>query len=306
MTAAVFAFDEGRAQAGMLAECLGVPLQGVSVRSFPDGESLVRVSGTARTAFLFRTLDHPNAKLVEVLLAASALRDGGAETVVLVAPYLAYMRQDMAFHPGEAVSQRVIGNLLADHFDGLVTVDPHLHRISSLDEIMPGIEALSLSAAPALVRAIGDELGRDAVLVGPDVESRPWVESIAGPLGLDVLVGEKQRFGDRDVSLVLPDAGRVCGRPALLVDDMISSGTTLLACADLLRKAGARRIEAIATHCLAGPDDLTRLKAGGIGRIRAADTIPSPVADIPVAGILAEAIKARRWDRPLASRLQIN
>lgn len=295
MNAAVFAFEETLAQAGALAECLGVPSQDVSVRSFPDGESLVRVPSAARTALLFRSLDRPNAKLVEIVLAASALRDGGAERVILVAPYLAYMRQDMAFHPGEAVSQRVIGNLIAAHFDGLVTVDPHLHRIASLSEVIRGIDALSLSAASALAKAIERDLREDTILVGPDIESRPWVESIARPLGLEVLVGEKRRFGDRQVGLVLPHAERGRGRPAILVDDIISSGTTLLACARLLRDAGVTSVEAIATHCLASAADLAHLTANGIDRIRTSDTVPGSVAEISIAETLAGAIRKQGW-----------
>lgn len=294
MSAALFAFADGAAAAARLAERCGIALHPVEVRRFPDGESLVRVEGAAETAILFRSLDDPNAKLVELLLAASALRDGGARRVVLVAPYLAYMRQDMAFHPGEAVSQRVIGRLLAGSFDGLVTVDPHLHRIARLDQAMPGIPALAVSAAPALVAAIADGLDPGTVLVGPDSESRPWVESIAGPLGLEVLVGEKVRNGDRDVTLTIPGIERVKGRPVLLVDDMVSSGTTLIACAGQLRAAGATHLAALATHSLASPADMARLASHGIV-LSATDSTEGPGATIPLAGVLHEALRGQGW-----------
>ena len=296
MSAAVFAFDEQAAQAGRLAQRCGVPVHPVTVRHFPDGESLVTAPAHgARTALLLRSLDDPNAKLVELLLASAALRDGGAERVILIAPYLAYMRQDMAFHPGEAVSQRVIGRLLAQWFDGVVTVDPHLHRIERLDQALPGIPALALSAAPALIAALAEGLDPATVLIGPDSESRPWVASIAAPLGLDMLVGEKVRHGDRAVTLEIPGIERVAGRPALLVDDVISSGTTLIACAQLLRAAGASGIEAVATHALASPADMARMADAGITRIRATDATTHPAATIPLAGVLAEAIRAAGW-----------
>jgi len=295
MTAALFTFADGTRQADGLASECGIPANQIDVHRFPDGESLVRVHGTASTALLFRSLDDPNTKLVEVLLAASALRDGGAKRVILIAPYLAYMRQDMHFHDGEAVSQRVIGKLLAAWFDGIVTVDPHLHRITSLDAIMDGMPAVVVSAAPALVKAIASDLDRRTVLVGPDSESRPWVESIAHPLGLEVLVGEKIRKGDREVVLAVPDIARVNGRPAILVDDVISSGTTLIACARLLHEAGATRIEAVATHSLASGDDLDRLRDGGIARLRATDSTSNAIAAIPLAGVLNEAIRKQGW-----------
>lgn len=294
MTAAVFGFPECTAEAGRLAADLRVPLLAVAVHRFPDGESLVRVDPPPATAILYRSLDDPNVKLVELLFAASALRDGGAQRLVLVAPYMAYMRQDKAFGPGEAVSQRVIGSLLSEHFDAVLTVDPHLHRIRTLSEVMPGIEAVSISAAPALSESLAGE-GNDMVLVGPDGESRQWVEAIATPLGLDVLVGAKQRNGDRNVEIAIDGVEAVKGRRALLVDDVISSGETLIAAAGLLRSAGARRIEALATHCLGSAEDLERITRAGIERIRATDTVASPAAAIPIAGLLADAIRVHGW-----------
>ena len=295
MTAAVFAFADGARQAAGLAGHCAIPVYPINVRSFPDGESLVRVQGTASTALLFRSLDNPNTKLIELLLAASALRDGGVRQVILIAPYLAYMRQDTAFHEGEAVSQQVIGRLLSAWFDGVVTVDPHLHRIARLGEAIGGITAVSVSAAPALIQAIGADLDPRTVLVGPDSESRPWVESIARPLGLDVLVGEKVRKGDRDVTLEIPGIPAVRGRPAMLIDDMISSGTTMIACNRLLREAGATKVEAVATHSLASAADLERLASEGIVRLRATDSTASEIATIPLAEVLCNAIRDQGW-----------
>jgi ribose-phosphate pyrophosphokinase len=292
---AVFTFAECASEAARLANVCGTPLHPIDLRRFPDGESLVRVQGTAATALLFRSLDDPNAKLIELLLAASALRDGGAKRVILIAPYLAYMRQDMAFAEGEAVSQRVIGKLLAASFDGIVTVDPHLHRIADLNEVMPGIPALAASAAPALVQALSSDLDPRTMLIGPDSESRPWVERIARPLGLDFLVGNKLRRGDRDVALDLPEIGRVKGRPALLVDDMISSGTTLAVASRLLHEAGAASVEAVVTHSLASRTDLDRLAGSGISRLRATDSTSNPIASIPLADVLGNAIRGQDW-----------
>ena len=290
MASTIFGFAECEAPGRRLAEALGVPFSMVTVRKFPDGESLVRVRGVTPSAILFRPLDDPNAKLIELLLAAAALRDNGAARVILVAPYLAYMRQDIAFHPGEAVSQKVIGALLAEHFDAVLTVDPHLHRISNLSEVMPGIAAISLSAAPVLSTALDD--GSAPVLVGPDGESRPWVEAIAAPLGLDVLVGTKQRHDDRDVSITINGIHEVAGRPVVLVDDVISSGETMVQAAQLLRDAGSVSVEAVATHCLASAEDLARMKVSGIARIRSTDSIAGPTADIPLTPVLADALRA--------------
>lgn len=295
MTATLHFFDGNAAEARRLAAELGVPCQPVAVRQFPDGESLVRVGQTGPTALLYCSLDHPDARLVQVLLAGSALRDGGARRVVLIAPYLGYMRQDMAFAPGEAVSQRVIGGLIAAAFDGLVTVDPHLHRTPSLGAVVPGIAAVNVSAAGTIAQAIAGVVTPDTLLVGPDEESRPWVEAVAAPLGLAVLIGAKVRHGDRAVDIVLPDLARVAGRPVMLVDDLISSGGTLIACARQLLEAGAVSVGAVATHCLASPVDLAALAASGIAPVLATDTVPGAAAFIPMAAGLADAIREQGW-----------
>lgn len=293
MTSALFTFEEAREPAQSLAAELGLPCHEVEARCFPDGESLIRVPPPPETAILYRSLDHPNAKLVELLLAAGALRANGARRVVLIAPYLAYMRQDIAFRPGEAVSQKIIGGLIAERFDGLVTIDPHLHRIAHLGEAVPDIPAINLSAAPVLTAALPGDTR--ALLIGPDSESRPWVEAIAAPLGLEYLVGEKERLGDRQVDLVLPGVEAVAGRPAILVDDVISSGMTMIMAARLLHQAGATSVEALATHGLASTDDLARMKAAGICRIRTTQSVANETACLPVAPLLAPAIRAVGW-----------
>ncbi|GFM31384.1 ribose-phosphate diphosphokinase [Novosphingobium sp. PY1] len=290
MNALVLGFAHSLSSAQALAAQLGLPCDKVGVHRFPDLESLVQVPRSAPTVVLHRSLNDPNAKLIELILAASAARDGGARRVVLVAPYLAYMRQDMAFKPGEAVSQRVIGQLIAAHFDGIVTVDPHLHRVATLAQAVPGIPAIALSAAPVLASAI--EAGQDPVIVGPDSESRQWIESIARPLGLDMLLGSKERFGDRKVALSIAGIEKAKGRSAILVDDVISSGETLIAAAGALRKAGAQRIEALATHCLASSEDLARMTASGIARIVSTDSIPGPTCGPTLAPLLADALKS--------------
>jgi len=291
--AALFHFPETAPQATQLAGELGLAHHEIAVHRFPDGESLVRVEPSPPTALLYRSLDNPNTKLVELLLAASALRQNGALRVILIAPYLAYMRQDAAFHTGEAVSQRVIGRLLADRFDILLTVDPHLHRTHSMAEIVPGIGAVSIAAAPVLSRAI--DVSDLPLLVAPDAEARQWAEAVASSRHLEVIVAEKRRDGDRQVAVRFPDVERVAGRSVVLIDDLISSGQTIAEAAQCLREAGATRIEALATHCLAAPRDLERLRAAGIARVRATDTVPGPAAVIPIAPLIAEEICRRGW-----------
>ncbi|MEZ5668257.1 MAG: ribose-phosphate diphosphokinase [Alphaproteobacteria bacterium] len=292
MTAlAIAAMPGDEAAAARVAALLGVRSASVAVHRFPDGESLVRVAEAAATTLLYCTLDRPDPKLMPLLLAASALRDDGAQRLVLVAPYLPYMRQDTAFRPGEAVSQRVIGRLLGARFDRIVTVDPHLHRTPRLDLVFAGTEATALSAAPVLAAMIAAGGAGDAVLVGPDAESAQWVGTVAARLGMPAVTATKRRAGDRRVAVTLPDGAPVRGRPAILVDDVVSSGGTLAACARALVAAGAARVEAVAVHALCGDADLAALTAAGIARLRSTDSVAHPTNAGSLAPLLADALR---------------
>ena len=289
---AVHAMPGYAGPAQTLATVLRLPCHDIAVHRFPDGESLVRVAPADDIVFLYGSLDDPNDKLIELMLAASAFRDDGAVRLVLVAPYMCYMRQDIAFHAGEAVSQQVVGRFLAGFFDRIVTVDPHLHRTPDLAEVFVGCETTVLSAAGLLSAAIAEEggLDEDPILVGPDAESRQWVEAVATPLQAEILIGEKHRQGDRRVRIDLPDPTRVRGRTALIVDDLVSSGVTLSVCAARLQEAGAARVEALAVHALCRDDDLAAMRRAGIDRFRSTDSVVHASHAFSLAPLLAEAL----------------
>lgn len=289
---AVLAFDDERPMADALARALGVPALPVERHRFPDGELKLRLPPALPPhVVLLRTLHPPNERLVELLIAAPAARELGARHLTLVCPYLAYMRQDIAFTPGEAVSQRHVGALLASRFDALVTVDPHLHRIAALDEVMPGCRAVATSAAPLVGAWLAQHVERP-FFVGPDEESAPWVRRAAAACtpAADHAVCTKQRRGDHDVQVTLP-AGLDCrGRAVVLIDDMASTGRTLVAAARLAFAAGAASVDVAVTHALFVGDALDALRSAGIGRVWSTDCVPHPSNAIPVAPLLAAAV----------------
>jgi len=275
-----------------LAEALGCPAFDIDIHSFPDGESLVKTNSSAEIALIYVSLDHPNDKLINICFAAQALRDGGAQRVVLVCPYLCYMRQDKAFHVGEAISQKIIGKLLADYFDRIVTFDPHLHRVSSLGEVFSGVEADALSAASLIAEEInGTSELNNALLVGPDSESAQWVGAIAALTDSDMQVATKERLSDREVTINLPAASAVSGRAVVIIDDMISSGMTISRCAEILVKAGASRVEAIVVHALSNDEDLANMKASGVQQVRSCDSVLHSTNTIHLTPVLVEALK---------------
>ena len=280
------------ADATRLGSLLGVPAHEIVVHRFPDGELRVTVGPAAATTILYVPLDQPNNKLLTILFAAEALRREGARRLVLVAPYLCYMRQDAAFHQGEAISQKVVGRLIAASVDRVITVDAHLHRTKTIAEVFPGIEADDLSAMPAIagyLRATG--FAPATVVVGPDAESEPWVGDLAHRLGLAHAVARKTRRSDRSVEVVFAEPKLFAGRPTLLVDDIVSSGGTLITCAQALVAAGASSVDAIVTHALFPPELTREFLRAGLRSIRSTNSVPHSSNAIALDAVLADALR---------------
>lgn len=283
------------APARRLAEAAGLPAQAVERHRFPDAELKLTLpfgetGAVPETLVVYRSLDRPNDKLVELLLLARHARRQGVERLVLVAPYLAYMRQDIAFHPGEVVSQGIVGGFLAELFDAVITVDPHLHRIERLDQAVPLEHAIALSGAPRLAELVA-ERRPGALLLGPDEEARQWVAQAAAVTGGDFGVCRKERRGDRDVTIHLP-ALPVAGRAVVLMDDVASSGHTVARAAEALLAAGAASVDVALTHALFAGDALAVIRAAGVGEVWSTDCIPHDSNAIAMAPALAEALTA--------------
>lgn len=288
MTAVLHAFEDEAEPAGRLAATLGVELGQVVLHAFPDGETLPTVPATASTVLVYRSLDRPNPKLMPLLLACDAWRRAGARRLVLVAPYLGYLRQDAVFAPGQSLSRDVLGDLLGPRFDRIVTVDPHLHRTADLSASW-NTPVSVLSGAPALAAALPDLAA--PLVVGPDEEAGAWASALADALGAPHVTFRKERRGDRDVRLTLPDGLAIRGRSAVLVDDVCSTGVTLERAARRLRNAGASSVDIAVTHALFDEEALVRLKRAGARRIVSSDSCRHPTNAAPLAGLLAAALR---------------
>ena len=287
----ILAFPDYLSQAHHLAARLGLPLTEVVLHHFPDGESLIRLPPSLPEHLIIcRSLNQPNDKLIELLLCASTARELGGQRLTLVAPYLGYMRQDIANQPGEAVSQRIIGRLLAGLFDDVLTVDPHLHRISSLTQAIPIKNAVSLTAANEIGVFLKQHFNH-ALLLGPDSESEQWVAAIAGNIGFDYAIADKNRRGDKQVDMILPDRD-FSRHPVVIIDDMASTGRTLAKACKLLQAAGCKDIYAVVTHALFCGDAYAHILKAGIKTIWATDSINHPSSHIKLDALLADAVKA--------------
>lgn len=289
-TPLLLGFPDYQLQAKNLARLLGVEYSTVELHQFPDGESKLRLPiDIPSTVIICRSLNSPNDKLIELYFTVKELRQKGCERIILVAPYLCYMRQDKAFEPGEVVSQRWVGKLLSHLVEEVVTVDPHLHRVKKLDDIIKTRRAITLSAAPLIGNFIALRVS-DPLIIGPDEESEQWVREVSDLQGFDYAVGEKTRHGDREVDIILP-ASDVDGRDIVIVDDMASTGRTLTNTAKQLQELGAKNIYCAVTHALFVDNAYDELLSAGVREVWSTDAITHDTNCIALSRLLADAIE---------------
>lgn len=290
----VYSFSDGWNQAQALAKRCHAISGECDVHRFPDGETLVTVSPSqsleGRVVAIYRSLHDPNAKLVELILAANALRALGAAKLILIAPYLPYMRQDRAFKPGQAVSQTIIGGFLASIFDGFVTVQPHLHRTKSLSTVFGGKPAFDLSAGGAIAAHMRSTADPYRVIVGPDEESENLVRDVVDVLGVSWFVARKVRRGDNEVEIELPQGLEITGHPITIVDDIVSSGGTIAALAKALKSAGAGEITVYAVHALFDQRAVYWMTRAGVSKIRSLSTVPHTTNAIAVVDLICSGL----------------
>jgi len=285
----ILGFDDYEKQSRRLAQALKLPCQIIQRHRFPDGESkLTLPSELPEHVLICRSLDFPNEKLLELLLAAKTARDLGATTLTLVAPYLCYMRQDIAFHSGEAVSQPIVGNFLASLFENVITVDPHLHRIQRLEQAVPTKNAVSLTATLLMAEFLRERFNNPLILA-PDSEAEQWVSAVAKPNQWQYDVCKKIRKGDRHVEIALPEI-ILEGRAVVIVDDVASSGQTLAVAAKKCLVKKAKHVDVLVSHALFAGDAKQRLKEAGVRNIWSTDSVSHESNIIALSGMLKDAV----------------
>ena len=282
-------FEDEKEAALRFAQAAGTSTAEVHRHRFPDGELKLQLPAQLpKKIFLYRSLVDPNEKLVELLFTAETARQLGAADITLICPYLAYMRQDIAFHEGEVVSQKIAGKFLASLFDSVVTVDPHLHRVATLEEAVPVKRPVVLSGAPLL----GEHVVKarpHAFLLGPDSESAQWVATAAAAHGLEHATCSKIRRGDKDVEVQLPEAD-LRGKAVVILDDVASSGRTLAKATQAALKAGAASVDVAVTHALFADDALDIIRQAGVGQVWSTDCIRHSSNVVSIASMLANAV----------------
>lgn len=260
----------------------------IETRQFPDLETYLRIIDevAGRDVIFVCTLDRPNQKLLPLLFAAATCRELRTKRIGLIAPYLAYMRQDTRFNSGEAITSREVAALISSKFDWLVTVDPHLHRYASLSDLY-SIPCGVGHAAPLIAKWIRDNVA-DAVIIGPDSESKQWVSQVAHEAQFPFTIFDKERHGDRDVTVSIRDPLDLSGRTPVLVDDIISSGKTMIAAVRGLVTATSNRPICIGIHGIFADKSDEALKAAG-AKVVTCNGIRHSTNTIDVSAILGKA-----------------
>ncbi len=290
----LFAYPDNEALSEKLVERGNGEAGRFLMRDFPDGETYFRCESDVRgrEVALVCSLDRPDPKIAPLALACATFRRLGAIKVGLIAPYLAYLRQDREFHAGEAISAPIIAGLLSSMVDWIATVDPHLHRISNLDQIF---------SVPALVASAGESLGEwigtnveNPFIIGPDAESEQWVISVARAAGAPSKVLRKEREGDRRVRITVPDFSIWGDRTPVLIDDVVSTGQTLLEVVKQLPERGMSR-PAVCTvvHGVFSGDACERLEASGL-TVVTTNTIAHRTNRVDVTDCLLEKLRLDR------------
>jgi len=277
--------------AAQLAKHLDGDLGELETRKFPDDETYVRMLTDlrGRDVVLVCTLERPDPKFLPLTFVAITAQHLGALRVGLVAPYLAYMRQDRRFHEGEAVSSKIFATSLSSTFDWIVTVDPHLHRYNSLDEIYT-IPTRVVHSAPLLADWIAANEPTPLV-IGPDIESEQRVSEVATQVNAPYRILRKKRRGDRNVEIAVPDLHEMRERKPVLVDDIVSSGKTMTETALQLRALGMLPPVCIAVHALLSPDAFAALREAA-GAVVSTNCVPHESNRIDVSGLLADGVTA--------------
>jgi ribose-phosphate pyrophosphokinase len=282
------------ALASKVAKELGVELGGLEVRRFPDGEKYLRVLSEVKdqTVAVIQSVHHtPDELLFEYLLLTDALKDLGAKRVIAFMPYFAYARQDERFKPGEALSFKTVSKLIESvGTDEIYTIDMHQHRVIRSSEAFR-IPTHNLSAMPLIADYV-KKTGKleKPLVIGPDAEAEQWAKLAAERLGTDYDVFEKKRLGDAHVE-VRPRRSSAHGRDVLIVDDIISTGGTIVEAVKILQSQGAQRIQVACTHPILAPGALAKINSAGVQDVVGTDTVPSPISRVTVAPLIADQLR---------------
>ncbi|WP_027066179.1 ribose-phosphate pyrophosphokinase [Maribacter sp. Hel_I_7] len=290
MKTILFSLPGNQELTAQLAKKMNAEIGECKLRKFPDGESYTRILSDVKgkCVVMVCTLHEPDEKLLPLYFLSHTAKSLGAMCTCLVAPYLAYMRQDKVFHEGEGVTSTYFGKLISGFADSITTINPHLHRISSLGEVYD-IPNRVIHAADAISKYIKENI-HNPVLIGPDSESEQWVSDVAKKAGVPFTVLQKVRHGDRDVEVSVPDVEKYKESTPVLVDDIISTARTMIETTEHLKNAGMKPAICIGIHAVFSENAYQDLWDAYVENIITCNTIPHQSNRIDLSDIIAKEV----------------
>jgi ribose-phosphate pyrophosphokinase len=284
----IFALPGNELLAESLTKKLNADSGELIIRHFPDGESYINVISDVsnKEVIIVCTLHQPDDKLLPLFFLSKNLKDLKAKKITLIAPYLAYMRQDKKFSPGEAVTSAYFAKLISSFADELITIDPHLHRRHSMSEIY-SIPCKVLHASELISNYIKEKI-KNPLLIGPDSESEQWVSEVAKNAGAPFIVLQKERFGDKDVKVSVPHVEKYKDQTPVLVDDIVSTAHTMIETITHLKAAGMKAPVCIGVHAVFAGNAFEELKRSGAADIISCNTIDHISNRIDISDLIAK------------------
>lgn len=291
----IISCSHGRHLGSKIAKKLKAAYSGLEAKKFPDGEIKVRFLTDIKgkdvalvQSFYGDAGWHINDCIIEAVFAAYTAKDLGAKKIFLVAPYFPYLRQDKRFNSGDCISIEVMGSLMGNYFDKVFIIDPHLHREKGLGNIF-SIKSEKLTSNPLIADYIQKNI-KSPLIVGPDWESYKWAQRVAEKIGCEHVILEKKRYSGRKVVVRLNKKIRIDNKSIVFVDDMISTGNTLIESVKNIRRLGARKFNCIAVHGILVENALEKLRKANVNVVTT-NTIPNKASKIDISGLVAEALK---------------
>jgi len=287
----IISCSHGKHIGKLIAKNLRMKHSYLNVSKFPDDELRVRFDLRLQNKDVVLVQSfYKNISdcIIEAILAAKTAHELKAKRIILVAPYFPYLRQDKRFLNGEAVSQEIIADLIGKYFDEVFVIDPHMHRTKKLQQIFK-IKSAKITSNSLIADYIKHNI-KNPMIIGPDEESYKWAKNVADTLGIESRILKKKRYSSYHVEVRLNKKIDLHNKNAVIVDDIVSTGHTILETAKILKKLKAKKIYCICIHGIFAEGALNKLEKAGI-KVISTNTIPNKVAKIDVSVAIAEDFK---------------
>lgn len=280
-----------------IAGCLKLPLTPVDIKKFADGEIYVRILESVRGCDVYiiqPTHNDVNDNLMELLILADALKRSSPLSITAIVPYYGYSRQDKKTKSREPITAKLVANMVqVAGINRVIFFELHVPQVQGFFDIPSD----NLDLLPFFAQYVMDKKAKDAVIVSPDAGGAARARTLAQILGVPIAIVDKRRQ-NHNVAAVEHVIGDVKGKTCFLIDDMIDTAGSITEAAKILKRFGALKVYALATHAVLSGDAVQKLDNSVVEEVLLSNTIPLPthkkirkIRTVSIAEILAEDIR---------------